>query len=145
ELARLPVDLVVVPSTRVAQIAREATRTVPIVLGGAGPDPVALGLAASYARPGGNVTGVTNLAAELSGKRLQVLKEAVPSTSRVAVFWAASTLGPFPFEGWSRDAQAVGVQVHPLEPPGPEEFDAMWEAAAREGTDALVVGTGSLA
>ena len=59
ELARLPVDVFVVPSTAVARIAREATTTVPIVLAGAG-DPVAAGLAASYARPGGNVTGVTN-------------------------------------------------------------------------------------
>jgi putative tryptophan/tyrosine transport system substrate-binding protein len=145
ELARLPVDLIVVPSTWVAEIAREATTTVPIVLGGAGPNPVALGLAASYAHPGGNVTGVTNLADELSGKRLQLLKEAVPAISRVAVLWDTATLGPFPLESWSRDAQAVGVQVHPLEPRGPEELDAAVEAAAREGTDALVVGTGSLA
>jgi ABC-type uncharacterized transport system substrate-binding protein len=118
-------------------MAREATTTVPIVQAGTG-DPVALGLAASYARPGGNVTGVTNLTTQLTGKRLQLLKEAAPAISRVAVFWDAATFGPFPAEAWGRDAQAVGVQLHPMVLRGPEEFDAAFEAAAREGADALL-------
>jgi putative ABC transport system substrate-binding protein len=145
ELAHLPVDVIVVPASRPAQIAREATTTVPIVLGGVGPDPVALGLAASYAHPGGNVTGVTNIALELSSKRLQLLKEAVPSISRVAVLWDAVTQGLFPLEVWSRDAQAVGVQLHPMVLRGPDEFDAAFETAAREGADALLVYPGPLA
>jgi putative ABC transport system substrate-binding protein len=143
ELARLPVDVIVAPSTRVAQIAREATTTVPIVLGGAGPDPVALGLAASYARPGGNVTGVANLGTQLSSKRLQLLKEAVPAISRVAVVWDAAN-GAFPAEAWDRDARAVGVQMYPLVPRGAEEFDDAFETAAREGADALLVYLGPL-
>jgi putative tryptophan/tyrosine transport system substrate-binding protein len=67
KLVSLPVDVIVVSSTGAARAAREATTTVPIVLAGGGPDPVAMGLAASYARPGGNVTGVTSLASELAG------------------------------------------------------------------------------
>src|SRR5205814_9808408 len=120
ELARLPVDVLVVPSTGVAKIAREATTTVPIVLAGTG-DPVADGLAASLARPGGNVTGVTTLTSQLFGKRLQLLKEAVPSISHVAVFWDG-TRGPFPAEAWGRDAQAVDVQLYPMVLGGPEDF-----------------------
>jgi putative ABC transport system substrate-binding protein len=144
ELARLPVDIFVVPSVTVARIVREATTTVPIVLAGTGDDPVEAGLAASYARPGGNVTGVTNLGTALNGKRLQLLKETVPSISRAAVLWNAPTFGPFPLEAWARDAQAVGVQLHLMEPRGPEEFDAAFETAAREGADALLVSGGPL-
>jgi putative tryptophan/tyrosine transport system substrate-binding protein len=139
ELARLPVELIVVTSAVVAQIARGATTTVPIVLGGAGPDPVALGLAASNARPGGNVTGVTSLVTQLSGKRLQLLKEAAPAISRVAVFWDAATWGPFPAEAWDHDAQAVAVQIYPLVLRGPDELADAFETAAREGADALIV------
>jgi ABC-type uncharacterized transport system substrate-binding protein len=145
ELARLPVDLIVVSASVAAQIAREATTTVPIVLGGSGPDPVALGLAASYARPGGNVTGVANLVTQLTGKRLQLLKEAAPAISRVAVFWDYATFGPFPAEAWGRDAEAVAVQLHPMVLRGPEEIDGAFETAAREGADALLLNPGVLA
>ena len=137
-LARLPVDAFVVTSTTVAQVAARTTTTVPIVMAGTG-DPVELGLAASYARPGGNVTGITNLGRQLTGKRLQLLREAVPSISRVAVFWGAAATGAFPAEAWGRDAQAVGVQLHLMEPSGPEEFDEAFETAAREGVEALFV------
>jgi len=144
-LARLPVDIIVVPATGPAQIAREATTTVPIVLGGGGPDPVALGLAASYARPGGNVTGVANLGSQLNSKRLQLLKEAAPAVSRVAVFWDFTSFGPFPEEAWNRDAEAVGVQLHPMVLRAPEELADAFETAAREGADALLLNLGALA
>jgi len=143
ELARLPVDVFVVPSTTLAQIAHEATTTVPIVVARAG-DPVAAGLAASYARPGGNVTGVMGLTTELNGKRLQLLKEAVPSISRVAVLYDAATPGQYPSEASGRDARAVDVQLHVMELRGPEEFDAAFEAAAREGADALLLAPNPL-
>jgi putative ABC transport system substrate-binding protein len=145
ELARLPVDIIVAPASGPAQIARDATTTVPIVLGGGGPDPVVLGLAASYARPGGNVTGVANLGAQLNSKRPQLLKEAAPAISRVAVFWDFASFGPFPGEAWNRDAEAVGVQLHPMVLRGPEEIDGAFEAAAREGADALLLTPGVLA
>jgi putative ABC transport system substrate-binding protein len=144
ELARLPVDIFVVPSVTVARIVREATTTVPIVLAGTGEDPVEAGLAASYARPGGNVTGVTNLGTALNGKRLQILKEAVPWISRVAILWDTPTYGPFPMEDWSRHAQAVGVQLHPMALHGPAELDAAFEAAVGEGADSLFVSGGPI-
>ncbi len=143
ELARLPVDLFVVTSTASVRSIRAATTTVPVVLSGGG-DLVAAGLAASYAHPGGNVTGVTTLTTQLFGKRLQILKEAVHSISRVAVFHDAATSVPFPIEAWRRDAQTLGLQVHALELHRPEEFDAVFEAAAREGADALLVPPGPL-
>jgi putative tryptophan/tyrosine transport system substrate-binding protein len=144
ELVQLPVDIIVVSASVPAQIAREATTTVPIVLAGGGLDPVALGLAASYARPGGNVTGATNLVTQLYSKRLQLLKEAAPAIMRVAVLWDAVSFGPFPAEAWGRDAQAVGVQLHPMELRGPEAFDAAFETVAGEGADALLVNPGVL-
>jgi putative ABC transport system substrate-binding protein len=143
ELARLPVDVFVMVGGLAIRVAREVTMTVPIIMAG-GDDPVAAGLAVSYARPGDNVTGVTDFAGTLFGKRIQLLKEAVPSVAHVAIFWDAASVGPFPLEARSRDAQAIGVQLHPLEPRGPEEFDAAFEAAAREGADALFVPANSL-
>jgi putative tryptophan/tyrosine transport system substrate-binding protein len=144
ELARLPVDVFVVPSVTVARIVREATTTIPIVLAGTGDDPVEAGLAASYARPGGNVTGVTNLGTALNGKRLQLLKEAVPSISRVAILWDTPTYGPFPTEDWSRHAQTVGLQFHPMALHSPAEFDAAFEAALAAGADSLFVSGGPI-
>jgi putative ABC transport system substrate-binding protein len=84
ELVRLKVDVLVTPSTSEALAAKNATRTVPIVFLGVG-DPVAAGLVDSLARPGGNITGFTNISAVLAGKRLELLKETVPKLSRVAV------------------------------------------------------------
>jgi putative ABC transport system substrate-binding protein len=82
---------------------------------------------------------VTNLVMQLTGKRLQLLKEAAPAISRVAVFWDFATWGPFPAERWGRDAQAVGVQFYPLELHGAEEFIDAFEIAARDGADALIL------
>jgi putative tryptophan/tyrosine transport system substrate-binding protein len=143
ELVRLPVDLLVVPSTPVARIARAATTTVPIVV--AGGDPVVFGLAVSHARPGGNVTGVTGGGSQIPGKRLQLLKEAVPSISRVAIFWDVVSSSPFDADSWERDAQAVGVDFYPLLLHGPEDLEPAFEAAAREGADALLIGPNPLA
>jgi len=84
ELVSLNVDVIVAPGTAAAQAARQATKTIPIVYTG-GADPVAIGLVASLARPGGNVTGVTSLSRELTGKRLELLKETFPKASVVAV------------------------------------------------------------
>jgi ABC-type uncharacterized transport system substrate-binding protein len=88
ELVRLKVDIIVVTGgTLLNQAAKNATNTIPIVMVGAGIDPVESGLVESLARPGGNVTGLTNLGPELGGKRLEVLKEAVPKLARVAVLY----------------------------------------------------------
>jgi putative tryptophan/tyrosine transport system substrate-binding protein len=87
---RLKVDIIVVPGTGQARAAKNATKTIPIVMTGLGADPVEEGLIESLARPGGNVTGVTNLGRELGGKRLELLKEAVPKVARVAVLYERS-------------------------------------------------------
>ena len=88
ELVRLKVDVIVAAGgTRLIQAAKNATKTIPIVMGGAGIDPVEAGFVESIARPGGNVTGITNLGTELGGKRLELLKEAVPKIARVAVLY----------------------------------------------------------
>ena len=88
ELVRLKVDIIVVAGgTSWIRAAKNATKTIPIVMMGVGTDPVEAGLVESLARPGGNVTGLTNLSAELGGKRLELLKEAVPKLARVAVLY----------------------------------------------------------
>src|SRR4029077_2506370 len=85
ELVRLKVDVIVTPGTLPTRVTKEATSTIPIVMAQVG-DPVGSGFVASLARPGGNITGLSSLAPELSGKRLELLKEIVPKLSRVAVF-----------------------------------------------------------
>src|SRR5262252_7778625 len=88
ELVRLKVDIIVVAAgDQWIRAAKNATRTIPIVMAGQGTDPVRAGHVESFARPGGNVTGLTNLSAELGGKRLELLKEAVPKLGRVAVLY----------------------------------------------------------
>src|SRR5687767_9197110 len=96
ELVALPVDLILASGTPASFAARDATKTIPIVMGSVAADPVETGLIASLARPGGNITGMTSISAQISAKRLQLLKETVPSLSRVAVFWNPTnpTYGP---------------------------------------------------
>ena len=94
ELVRLKVDIIVVAGgTTSVRAAKNATKTIPIVMVGAGSDPVEAGLVESLARPGGNVTGITNLTGELGGKRLELLKEAVPKLARVAVLYDPANPG----------------------------------------------------
>jgi putative ABC transport system substrate-binding protein len=92
ELVRLKVDIIVVAGgTVIVQAAKNAAKTIPIVMTGGGFDPVEAGLIESLARPGGNVTGITNLGRELSGKRLELFKEAIPALARVAVLYDPAT------------------------------------------------------
>ena len=91
ELVRLKVDIIVVAGgAPLVRAIKNATKTIPIVMVGAGSDPVKAGLVESLARPGGNVTGLTNLARDLGGKRLELLKEAVPKLARVAVLYESA-------------------------------------------------------
>ena len=93
ELVRLKVDLILVSGDPPMRAAKNATKTIPIVMLGGGADPVEAGLVESLARPGGNVTGITNLGGELGGKRLELLKEAVPKLARVAVLYDSGHSG----------------------------------------------------
>jgi putative ABC transport system substrate-binding protein len=115
ELAQLPVDIVVPDGgDKVTQIALNATRTIPIVAPTSF-DPVAAGLAASLAHPGGNVTGLTMFAEELSGKRVQLLKEAFPAIRRVAVFWNPAAAPSSQIRGTEVAARELGVRLQPIE------------------------------
>jgi len=93
ELVRLKVDIMMVATPRLIRATMNATKTIPIVMMGSGTDPVVAGLIESLARPGGNVTGLTLLSEELGGKRMELLKEAVPKLSRVAVFYEPGAPG----------------------------------------------------
>jgi len=139
ELVRLPVDLLLVSGTPAAQAAQQVTRSIPTVMAPAG-DPVATGLVTSLARPGGNITGVTTATQQLTGKRLELLREAQPTLARVGVLWWVGTAGNA--LGW-REAQeaarALGLELISLELRGPEDFDTAFATATREHADALLV------
>ncbi len=140
ELVKLNVDLIVAPQSDSALAAKRATRTIPIVHVVAG-DPVADGLVASLARPGGNVTGLTRTpSVEIVGKRLELLKEAT-GASRVAVLWNPARHFPYvelALRQVNAAARALGVELQVLEARGPEQFEAAFEAMVRGQADALL-------
>ena len=114
ELVRLKVDIIVVAGGGpVIRAAKNATKTIPIVMGSLGLDPVEAGLVESLARPGGNVTGITTISRELGGKRLELLKEAVPKIARVAVLYDAASPGIVPDvkEVLPVAARALGLSI----------------------------------
>jgi putative ABC transport system substrate-binding protein len=139
ELVRLKVDLIVTVSWRAAVAAKHATTTIPVVFMQAG-DPVATGLVASLARPGGNLTGISDLSPETSAKRLELLKEVVPKATRVAILWNATddamTLRMKHVQSASR---TLGVAVRLLGVEQPEDFEQAFSAIAQERQDALFV------
>ena len=137
ELVRLKVDAIFCTSTSAAQAAKKATTTVPIV--SVSGDPVGLGLVASLARPGGNVTGLANLTSELAGKRLELLKEVVPSVSRVAVLWnpVASSSSALRMRETEAAAPSLGIKLQPVEVREANDFERAFSALKRERADAL--------
>src|SRR6266576_5450485 len=139
ELVRLNVDVIVTAATPPSQAAKNATKTIPIVMAAVG-DPVATGLVASLSRPGGNITGQTIFSSELTGKRLDLLKEVVPRTTRIGVL----AYGPTPFTAhFLREteaaARALGLQLRPFEILDPREFGNAFAAITRERAGALLV------
>jgi putative ABC transport system substrate-binding protein len=116
ELVALKVDLIVASGSPASFAAKQVTKTVPIVMGSINADPVATGLIASLAHPGGNITGITEMAPQLSGKRLQLLKETMPSLSRVAVFWNPLNPAYAPIlKDLEAAAQTMGAELLRLE------------------------------
>jgi putative ABC transport system substrate-binding protein len=138
ELGRLQVDIIVTQGTPAASAAKNATSTIPIVFAGAG-DPVASGLVASLARPGGNLTGLSILAPDLSAKRLELLKEAVPKASRIAALHTGGTSVPLSLRPTEEAARSLGLQLQVLEVRGPDDFESAFAAAVRGRAQALVV------
>jgi len=139
ELVRLHVDVLVAVGPIATRAAQHATRTLPIVMTGTA-DPVGAGFVASLARPGGNITGVSLLMAELPGKRLELLKETVPQSTRVAVL--ANPDNPV-YEALRNNltvaARALGLHLHVVEVHSADELDPAFAAVTREGADALMV------
>jgi putative ABC transport system substrate-binding protein len=147
ELVRLKVDIIVV-SAGIGWVrsVKNATKTIPIVMVGSGADPVKAGLVESLARPGGNVTGVTNLNQELGGKRLELLKEAVPRVARVAALYELANPGSLleVKEILPVAARALGLTVLSWEVRAADDFEKVFAALSKQRLDGLYVGGGSL-
>ena len=144
ELVRLKVDVIVTESNVATLAAKQATQTIPVVMAIAG-DPVTAGVVGSLARPGGNVTGLTLMNRELSGKRLQLLKEVAPKIAVVAVIWnptdppAADAL-----RETEAAAQSWGLKIHAIEARSPAELDAAFKAVVDARPDAFFTLPGGM-
>jgi putative tryptophan/tyrosine transport system substrate-binding protein len=138
EFVQLKVDCMVVGGTQASQAAKHATTTIPIVM--ISSDPVGTGLVTSLARPGGNITGLTLMNPELSGKRLELLQEVVPGLSRVAILWHGGHPGALlALQETEAAGRVLGVQLQSLEVHGPNDFEPAFAAATKEGTEALIM------
>ena len=147
ELVRLKVDIIVIGGADpLIKVVKNATKTIPIVMTGAGLDPVEAGHIESLARPGGNVTGITLLARELGGKRLELLKEAVPKLARVAVLYdpanPASVIEVK--EALPVAARALGLTIQPWEVRAAKDFEEVFAALNKQRPDGLYVLAGGL-
>jgi putative ABC transport system substrate-binding protein len=142
ELVALKVDVIVAPPTVAALAAKQASSTLPIVFTGSA-DPVMSGLVDSLARPGGNVTGLSYLSEQLTGKRLELLKQAVPGVSRVAFLWQPGAASERTEKDVLKEAEVaargLGVQLQFVEVRGPEDIDRAFSEMTRARADALAV------
>ena len=138
DLVRFKVDVIAATGTLAPLAAKQASSTIPIVMTAAG-DPLGSGLVTSLARPGGNVTGMSLMAPDLGGKRLELLKEVLPRLARVAVLWnAANPYSALVFKETQAAGRALGIDVQSLEVRAPDDFDGAFEAARRQRPDALI-------
>jgi len=139
ELVSLKVDVIVVGSDPGAVAARRETQTIPIVMA-VSTDPVGTGFVASLARPGGNVTGLTNIAPELSGKRLELLREALPAVSRVAFLWNPDVRGAlFDYKETEGAARSLRVSLQSVEVARAEDLDRGLVSLTDQRAQALIV------
>jgi len=144
ELKAANVDVIVTFGYPAALAAKVSSKTVPIVVTGAG-DPVATGLVDGLARPGGNLTGVTELSTELSAKRLEILKDAVPDLRRVAMLWNAADLGmTLRYRAAEDAARVLGVKVQTLGVREPDDFEHAFTEMTRERPDAILMVSDAL-
>ena len=143
ELARLPVDVIVTFGTAAAYAAKEATTTIPIVMMVG--DPMRSGLVTNLARPGGNITGYTVLGPDIAAKRLQLLKEAFPTISRVAFLWNPKNASHAAYlEEWKSAAPGLGVKMLFVAVSSSDEFDSAFAAMMRERPDAFTMSADPL-
>jgi putative tryptophan/tyrosine transport system substrate-binding protein len=144
ELVRQKVDILVTSATSAALALKDATKTIPIVFFIAG-DPIEAGLVDSLPRPGGNITGFTNVAPQLAGKRLELLKESVPKLSRVALMWDPRIRGSE--QSWKESQLAgrdLGLQLYSMEVRDAERLEGAFEEAVKARTAALAAASSSL-
>src|SRR5262245_31464284 len=144
EMVRLKADIIIVTTTPAALAAKNASQTIPIIIPTA-LDPVGAGLVASLARPGGNITGLSALAPELSGKRLELLKEIVPGLTRVAVLW--NPANPSNASVWKETqaaARALGLQLQSQEVRGPQDLEGAFPLMVKARPGAVLVLSDSL-
>ncbi len=143
ELVRLKVDLILAIGITAASAAKQATRTIPVVMGNSSADPVRHGLIDSLARPGGNVTGVIDILPNLAGKRLELLKEIFPNLSRVAHLFPersrGNVVGQDHLKAMEATARAMGVRVQALGVKSPGNLESAFRAAAEGGAEAIIV------
>jgi putative tryptophan/tyrosine transport system substrate-binding protein len=137
ELVRLGPDVLFAFSGELAPVMKKATATIPTVVVVSN-DPVASGIVASLARPGGNITGLTFIYDQLAGKAIELLREVVPSVSRVAVLWNPDHADP-EFRETQHGARALQIQIQSLEVREPRDFEAAFQAAGRQRPEALIV------
>ena len=139
ELVRLKVDVIVTGGPTTTRAAKEATATIPIVMA-QDDDPVGNGFVASLARPGGNITGLSTLAPEISGKQLELLKEIVPKLSRVAVFGTSTDPGNAQtLREMELAAEAFGVKLQYLDVLDPKDIETAFRAASKGRADAVLM------
>ena len=144
DLVRRNVDVIVAPAASAALAAKHATSTIPIVMIFPN-DPVGQGLVSNLRRPGGNVTGTTNIPiSDMLGKRLQILKEAVPNATRVAIVYDPTdqVFSP-PMKGFEGAARSLGIQLQYVEARGPKDFDGAFAAMEQQRANALLVAGGT--
>ena len=139
ELVRLKVDVIVSAPTQAALAAKKASASIPIVFTDIAADPAGIGLVSSLARPGGNITGLNVIAADLDGKRLELLKESFPKVARVALLWqSGGTRGNLTFTEMEAAAKALGLKLLSLEVRSLDDFEGAFARAERDGAQALI-------
>jgi putative ABC transport system substrate-binding protein len=142
DLERVGVDVIVAGPFAALRIAKQTTSRIPIIMTPSA-DPVVAGLVQSLTHPGGNVTGITEMAPQLSPKRLELLKQIVPTLSRVAILWQPGTLSQETFEQMLKEtkatARSLGVQVQVVEAAAVADFDAVFSAMVKDRIEALIV------
>lgn len=143
ELVTLPVDVLIAEANPAQNAAKAATKTIPIVLT-LSADPVASGLVTSLARPGGNITGLTTASPQLTGKRVELLKETVPALARIGIIWNANipSMRTLTVQATEDGARTLGVETQVFDVHNPGELDAAVESMARQKLDGLVMLTG---
>jgi putative ABC transport system substrate-binding protein len=139
ELVRMKVDVIYAPSSTMVEPARQATKTIPIVFSNHA-DPIGSGHVASLPRPGGNITGLSEMASELDAKQLEILKEVVPQATRIGVLWNPTTPSQVPgLQSLKAAGEKLGLTLHMASAATAEEFDGAFASMARENVDSLFV------